>query len=207
MPDQERYIHYFSTSFCVLPVCCHQYLFQDGVFKLNDFNYARPIYVDKKTRKSCTRHEYGMAHWKARSLEEHIKVLRLPLDPPTPDKIDVWMMGNIIYYILTDLYTFEYPENLNNRQVGVLLVEGKRSPYPEYIRHSRDPSHVAMKRALDMCWMQNWRERPSAREIADYMLDALRKITGKDDPDLRVVLPERDPNQSPDDEEYEEFND
>ena len=134
-------------------------------------------------------------------------VLRLPLDPPTPDKIDVWMMGNIIYYILTDLYTFEIPENLNNHQVGLLLVEGKRSPYPEYIRRSRDPSHIAMKRALDMCWMQNWRERPSARDIADYMLGELRKITGEDDPDLRVVLPERDPNQSPDDEEYEAFND
>ena len=174
---------------------------------MNDFNYARPIYMDKNTHKSCTRDSYGMLHWKGRSLEEHIRALQLPLDPPVPDKIDVWMMGNIIYYILTDLYTFEKPENLDNREVGKLLVEGKRSPYPEYIEKSTDPSHIAMKKALDMCWVQNWRERPSAREISDYMLGELRKITGEENPDLRVALPERDPNQSPDDGEFNEFND
>lgn len=163
--------------------------------------------MDKTTHKACTRFSYGMMHYKARSLEEHIKVQRLPLDPPVPDKIDVWMMGNIIYYILTDLYTFEKPENLNNDEVGKLLVQGKRSPYPEYIEKSSDPAHIAMKKALDMCWVQNWRERPSAREISDFMLSELRKITGEENPDLRVVLPERDPNQSPSDGEYEEFND
>ena len=127
--------------------------------------------------------------------------LQLTLDPPVPDKIDVWMMGNIIYFILTDLYTFERPENLNNREVGKLLVAGKRSPYPEYIEKSTDPAHVAMKKALDMCWTQNWRERRSAREISDFMIGELHKITEEDDPDLRVVLPVRDPNQKPTDGE------
>ena len=89
-------------------VCCHQYLFQDGIFKLNDFNYARPIYMNKKTHESCTRENYGMLHWKGRSLEEHIKVLRLPFDPPVPDKIDVWMMGKCCYssYYYFSLYAW-----------------------------------------------------------------------------------------------------
>ena len=104
-------------------------------------------------------------------------------------------MVNIIYFILMDLYTFERPKNLNNREVGKLLVEGKRSPYPECIEKSTNPAHIAMKKALDMCWTQNWRERLSARDISDFMMGELRKITGQDDPDLRVVLPERDPNQ------------
>ncbi|KAL7515786.1 hypothetical protein ACHAWX_000863 [Stephanocyclus meneghinianus] len=201
--DCERNMGQCSTML----ICCHQYLFQDGLFKLNDFNYARPIYIDKNTKEQCTRYSYGMVHWKARSLEEHIMALQLPLDPPVPDKIDIWMMGNIIYYILTDLYTFERPENLNNREVGKLLVAGKRSPYPEYIEKSNDPAHIAMKKALDMCWTQNWRERPSARDISHFMMGELRKITGEDDPDLRVILPERDPNQKPTDGEYNAFND
>ena len=182
-------------------VCCHQYLFQDGLFKLNDFNYARPIYMDKTTKQQCTRYSYGMVHWKARSLEEHIMALQLPLDPPVPDKVDIWMMGNVIYYILTDLYTFERPVNLKNGDVGRLLVAGKRSPYPEYIADSRDPAHNAMKKALDMCWTHDWRKRPSARVISEYMMGELRKITEEADPDLRVVLPERDPNQKPTDGE------
>lgn len=117
------------------------------------------------------------------------------------------LQGNVIYYILTDLYTFEQPENLNNQQVGHLLVEGKRSPYPEYIEKSSDPSHIAIKKALDMCWVQNWRERPSAREISDFMMQELRTIVGEEEPDLRVVLPERDPNQTPSDGEFNAFND
>lgn len=196
-----------KPSFFHNDLCCHQYLFQDGIFKLNDFNYARPIYMDKNTHEQCTRYSYGMIHWKGRSLEEHIKNLGMPFDPPVPDKIDVWMMGNIMYYILTDLYTFERPENLSNRQAGKLLVNGQRSPYPEYIEYSRDPSHIAMKKALDMAWVQNWRERPSAREISDYLLGELRKITGEEEPDLRVVLPERDEDQSAGDGEYNAFND
>jgi hypothetical protein len=39
------------------------------------------------------------------------------------------------------------------------------------------------------------------------MLGELRKITGEENPDLRVVLPERDPNQTPSDGEYNVFND
>jgi hypothetical protein len=34
----------------------------------------------------------------------------------------------------------------------------------------------------------------------------LREITGEEDPDLRVVLPERDPNMKGTDSEYEEYN-
>lgn len=49
--------------------------------------------------------------------------------------------------------------------------------------------------------------RPSAREISDYLLGELRKITGEEEPDLRVVLPERDEDQSAGDGEYNVFND
>jgi hypothetical protein len=40
--------------------------------------YVRCARVDV----SFKRDSYGMLHWKDRSLEEHIKVLKLPLDPP-----------------------------------------------------------------------------------------------------------------------------
>mmetsp|Transcript_14398 Transcript_14398/g.29520 ORF Transcript_14398/g.29520 Transcript_14398/m.29520 type:complete len:571 (+) Transcript_14398:215-1927(+) len=189
-------------------ICCHQFLFQDGIFKLNDFNYARPIYVNKVTKEQCTRERSGMAMWKSRSLEEHMLRLGHPdFKPFKPDKGDVWMMGNVIYIILTDLYTFEKPKNLSWKESGQKLLNGERSPYPKYIAESDDPSVVAIKQALDMCWTQNWRERPPAREVSDFLMNRLRKITGEDDPDLRVTLPERDPDQKPTDHEFERFND
>jgi hypothetical protein len=141
--------------------------------------------------------------WKGRSLEEHLAALQHPsFTPLKPDKVDVWMMGNVMYYILTDLYTFEKPKNLNAIESGWELAAGRRSPYPKRIEKSEDLSHVAIKNALDMCWTQDWTKRPSAREISDYLIKRLRAITGEADPDLRVVLPKRDPDQKGTDSDY-----
>ena len=148
--------------------------------------------------------------WKARSFEEH-QTHATPRDPnfkpDKPDKVDVWMMGNLIYYMLTDLYTFEEPKNLSWKDSGKELLAGRRSPYPKHIKKSNDPSHVAIKKALDMCWVQDWEERPSARSVSDYLIGQLKKITGEDNPDFRVTLPERDPNQGSSESDYNEHND
>jgi serine/threonine protein kinase len=189
-------------------LCCHQYLFQNGIFKLNDFNYLRPIYINKQTQEQCTRIQFNMAMWKARSLEEH----RYYAGDRTytgckPDKVDVWMMGNLIYYILTDLYTFEKPTLLSWKDAGRELLSGRRSALPPHIVNSDDPSYIAIIKALDMCWTQDWEKRPSARHISNYLLLKLRIITGEKEPDLRVVLPERDPNMSNTESDYEYHND
>lgn len=187
---------------------CHQFLFQDGIFKLNDFNYAHPVYKDRTTGAPCARKRFGMKMWKARSLEEHARDQDHPTAGPVrPDVIDVWMMGNVMYYVLTDLYTFERPHNLSYKESGRELLAGRRSQYPPSIEESDDPAHAAVKRALDMCWTQDWRERPSAQSISDYLMARLRAITGEEDPDLRVVLPERDPDQKNTESDYDKYND
>eukprot|EP01082_Thalassiosira_pseudonana_P015671 g13650.t1 g13650 contig9:131206-132011(+) len=184
-------------------ICCHQYLFQNGLFKLNDFNYARPILRNKQTKDVCLQKESNMGMWKGRSLEDHRrKTPGFDLQPFMPDKTDVWMMGNVIYIILTDLYTFEKPQRLSVEETSAALVAGKRSPIPDNIASSDDPSYVAIRMALDMCWKQEWRERSSARAVSDYLIGELKRITGEEDPGLRVKLPERDSNQRPTDNEF-----
>ena len=203
-----------QPSFFHNDLCCHQYLFQDGIFKLNDFNYARPIYVDRKTRDQCKRRHFHMGMWTARSLEEHQGSLGYPdFKPVKPDKHDVWMMGNLMYIIMTDMYLFEIErrrvgvKNLKWQDAGKKLIAGERTEFPEHIRNSTDPSYVAMQKALDMCWTYNWTERPSARSVSDYLMGELQKITGEENPDLRVTLPQRDPGQKPTDNDYDHWND
>lgn len=58
-----------------------------------------------------------------------------------------------------------------------------------------------------MCWTQDWRERPSARSISDYLIGQLREVTGEEKPDFRVVLPERDPKQRSTESDYDKYND
>eukprot|EP00985_Skeletonema_marinoi_P035347 scaffold46334_cov212-Skeletonema_marinoi.AAC.1 len=104
-------------------------------------------------------------------------------------------MGNLIYTVMTDLYPFEKPFNLNRTETGKKLINGERSEIPEHIWNSHDPSYRAMMEALDMCWTYRWDKRPSARYVTDYLFGELQKITGEENPDVRVTLPERDPDQ------------
>lgn len=185
-----------TPSFFHNDICCHQYLYQDGIFKLNDFHSARPIYVKRNTNEVCPRKGFGVPLRKYRSLEEHKKSLKDPsYEPFNPDKADVWMMGNLMYLILTGLYVFEKPRNLNCTEVGKELVEGRRSPYPKNIEMSNDTAYLAIRNAVDMAWVHDWKERPSARSISDYLIQQLKEITGMENPDLRVTLPERETGQ------------
>lgn len=125
-----------------------------------------------------------------RSLEElQYKVDYEGFTPVKPDKIDVWMMGNLLYTVLTDLQVWDNElrgdEDFKLKQAK-RLVAGERPPIPKRILGSNDPAHVAMMNALDMTWKYNWMERPSARSIADYLIRELRTITGEEAPDLRI---------------------
>ncbi|KAL7535575.1 hypothetical protein ACHAXR_006585, partial [Thalassiosira sp. AJA248-18] len=192
-------------------ICCHQFLFSDGIFKLNDFNVAGPIYVNKENNKQQCKWENVEEDekyiWKGRSLEEFQKLLGYnDYAAPTPDKVDVWMMGNLIFTILTDQYTFEKPQRLDMAEVAKKLVAGERTPLPEDIKNTHDPSHMAIMHALDMCWTYKWQERPSAQSIAGHLYDQLKVITGEENPDVRVLLPKRDPNQRSTDSDFVRSN-
>lgn len=187
----------------------HQYLYVDGIFMLNDFNYAKPIYVKKKKNTEvCLLTKGHLGIWKNRALDEFLaKTKHKSFTPFRPETIDVWMMGNQIYTVMTDLYPYEKPLNLNRTQALKKVINGERTELPEHIMNSHDPSYRAMIKALDMCWTYRWDKRPSARYITDYLMETLRKITGEEQPDLRVVLPKRDPDQKNTESDYELYND
>ena len=202
-----------STSFFHNDLCCHQFLMQDGIFKLNDYNMAKPIYRNitrNAANEKCTwgTFESESYTWKGRSFEELQKLVSYPnYQDPTPEMIDVWMMANLIFIIMTNEYTFEIEKpHLNMRDVAKKLLAGERSPIPNDIKSSSDPSYIAMKTALDMCWTQNWRKRPPAQEVSTYLMKKLQEITGEDDPDVRVTLPERDPRQGGSDSDFKKSN-
>ena len=185
----------------------HQFLFQDGRFKLNDFHVARPILADKVTGDPCPRTLFGVQVRKKRSLEQHQQVLGHPdFRPVLPDKTDVWMLGNVLYTVLTDLYLFERPRNLNCTETGRELVAGRRSPYPAWVLDSADPAIVAVRRAVDACWTHDSRERPGAAAVAGRLRRDLARVTGEDDPEVRVTLPPRDPAQSMSSSDYNLYN-
>ncbi len=98
-------------------------------------------------------------------------------------------MGNLMYTILTDLQLWNKRLRSNEgvkRKKAKRIMAGKRPQIPKEIEKSNDPAHVAMLNALDMTWKYDWKERPSAREIANYLIGELRIITGEESPDIRI---------------------
>ncbi|KAL7438654.1 hypothetical protein ACHAXM_007367 [Skeletonema potamos] len=171
-----------------------QFLFQDGLFKLNDFNFAKPMYVDVSTNETCTLSNFTMKLF-GRSLEELQTELGYEgFTQVKPDKIDVWIMGNLLYTILTDLQVWDKElRSFKNVTLATAkrLVAGELPRIPQPIQNSSDPAHVAMKTALDMTWRYDSKERPSARSIANYLIGELRTITGEKTPDFRINYPEK----------------
>lgn len=183
-----------------------QYLFHDGIFKLNDFNHARPIYVRTNSnatnidannsgegRRSCTTSKFSMGVY-GRSLEEMQKKVGYEgFTPVTPTSVDVWMMGYLLYSILTNLTVWDdskrHSESYKMKMAKRIVAKKEgltEQLIPQHILNSTDPSYRAMKKGLEMSWTYNWKDRPSAQMIADYLMDELRRITGDDNPDLRV---------------------
>jgi len=188
-------LHSIDNS--TIPSFCHddlketQYLYQGGIFKLGDFNYGKPIYLNKTSNDQCRIsystmwHEYPRHHL-VRALEEHqIKLESKDFTPVPPDKIDVWMLGNILYTLMTDKSLFSGLTHADT--ITKKLVAGERSYMPKHVTDSNDPSYIILRKTLDMCWTSKWEYRASSRMVADYLLDGLRSITGEDHPDLRVT--------------------
>jgi len=91
------------------------------------------------------------------------------------DKVDVWMMGDVLYYVLTKKWVME---GRTNKEAVKLLDQGKLSEIPSFIKNSKNREHQAMMHALGMAWTLDPDERPPAREIAAYLERELITMNG-----------------------------
>jgi len=110
------------------------------------------------------------------------------------DKADVWIMGTVLYYVLTKQWDFE---GLTVDKAKKLLMKGQHSDIPAVFTNSTNAADRAMVRALEMAWVDNPDDRPSARQIADYLRSELEKHSKETV--YRVSVPEL-----PTDFDYEE---
>lgn len=118
------------------------------------------------------------------------------------EKSDVFMAGNVVYYVLTKQWLFQ---DTSIRTAHQMLKQGERSPIPANILNSTDRADQAMVKGIEMMWTHDAEERPKARTVADYMLKELREIEGtKDIGVVRVAsIPPLPPNHRYTDSDYE----
>merc|ERR1711933_96564 len=86
------------------------------------------------------------------------------------------MLGNVIYYVLTNKWLFEYKTPEETKE---LLLKGKRSKIPSSFKKSSDTAIQAIIKAISMCWTQMPRLRPNARTVSNYLMGQYRELISK----------------------------
>lgn len=154
-----------SASIAHADITPSQFIYIDGIFKLNDFNRCRFISWNYWKNQPC---EYRVRQnpGKFRSPEEYHHHNQ-------SEKVDVYSMGNVFYTLLTEIWPFDKDkEDVAQHKV----MAGDRPEIPEHIYESKDPSAVVLRRAISMCWAQKPNVRANARTIEQFLTDELEKI-------------------------------
>ena len=140
-------------------------------FVLADFNRAQFLFWNTTSNtNSCPYHYQHSNGYQFRSPEEYSYQAQT-------EKIDVYSVGNILFSLLMDKWPYEdlYKEKSTDA-VSKHIVRGDRDALSAELLESTDPIDVAIRTAMNMCWVHDWRERPSAKEIARFLLGEKSRV-------------------------------
>jgi len=142
-----------------------------GVYALSDFNRAQFLFWNSTSNDASCPYFYQHTNgYNFRSPEEYSYGAQT-------EAIDVYSTGNILFTLLMDKWPYEdlYKEK-NTGAVSKHIVAGDRDALSTELLESTDPIDVAIRTAMNMCWIHDWRERPSAKDVADYLLAEKSKV-------------------------------
>jgi hypothetical protein len=178
-----------SYSICIGDMKADQFvLAQNGKFKLNDFNKGHLMYWNTTTitnNENENENEYkkdsksSQSQLQSQSTCTYSYKISNPNKFASPEeynngerneKIDVYSMGNVLYSLLTNEVIFY---GIDSDHAKHLLRQGKKPKLSREIRHTDDYVDSALVEALKMCFVYDWRDRPTAAEVRDYLIDTL----------------------------------
>jgi len=89
------------------------------------------------------------------------------------EKVDIYSMGNIFYVLLTNKKPFE---NVETKETQMKVAHGELPFISPEQKQSKDPSDIALMKAIEMCWRFVPQGRSSAREVAIFLDEAIETI-------------------------------
>ena len=82
-------------------------------------------------------------------------------------------MGNIFYFLLTARWPFE---KVGEKEGIKKVKHGSRPPIPDKLHNSTDPAIQVLLKGIQQCWVQDPKERATARQIQTLFGRALTKM-------------------------------
>ena len=90
------------------------------------------------------------------------------------EKIDVFSLGNVLYFLLTKKEPFD---DISPADAIKLIEKGQRLEVTDKnILKSKHPFDSTVLKALDMCFVYEPKKRASARQVANLFDQALKKV-------------------------------
>ena len=145
-----------------------QFILVGDRYKLNDFNRCRFIRWNESTNTPCT-YTVGNNPGKLRSPEEYAYA-------PQTEKIDVYSMGNIFYEFLEQQWPFE---KMGDEEAQSKIMAGERPAFSKRITDQieTEPAVAVLVKAIKWCWQQELRDRPTSRQVYEFLKTEHRKIS------------------------------
>ena len=146
------------------------------IYQINDFNFGKMIMTNKVTGESCKVHHSTMNMFKSRAPEDMAVSYYESGIPFDLAKADVFTLGITLYMLLTRQWIWEGEA----KEVSIeRLIRGERPALPIAIRESNDQALLAVAGAISACWKHDPEQRPTAKEVAKFLMQRLTALTAR----------------------------
>ena len=141
-----------------------------NTLKLNDFNVAHLRKWNLKLEEPCGfSPKFPNPQW--RSPEEALGMTNLT------EKIDVYSMGNIFYRLICGKSPWgKLDGNPTKEEIHAKVKAGEHPHFPSKVTEAKDPTIIAIREAMLLCYTFDPVKRPSARVIANGLRNAYDEI-------------------------------
>lgn len=151
----------------------------------NDFNIAVLSMWNERTNDACRfKSHFPNPQW--RSPEEQVD-MNGESNKRLTEKIDVYALGNVFFRFIAGTGPWKKTQwrqdgkltQADKDKIALLkMEEGGTPPLPAGVKElkEKDPAVNALFQAMRMCYRHDPRERPSARDIVEYLDAEIRKV-------------------------------
>ena len=92
------------------------------------------------------------------------------------EKVDVFSLGNVLFYLVTGGMEPWEIEDLSSKTVYKRVMDGKRAQFPDKVLKSTHPFEKYTIEAINLCWIHDPKKRASAQQVADKLAEGLQEI-------------------------------
>jgi serine/threonine protein kinase len=155
-----------TTLVLVVQIKPDQWIQLNGRWVLNDFNLAKILTWNPVEQENCNVAS-GYSGNRFQAPEQ------LNEDSPRSEKLDVFALGNMLGFLLTQDGPFP---DLSGDSVEEEVAKGRiwKITDPKILK-SKHPFDVNVRKAMEMCLVVDPKKRPSAQTVADMLRKALSK--------------------------------